>query len=153
MKNEKARKERVPHERKLRIVTATSPIEQTPVVNLEQIVGVYAGLMEQTRQLDELLTVIRDQILRAMRELEVRSIRDEEYEVIRQIRHRPAKLDQQKAEVLLKRFDRFNECVISQLDDQKVRTLVEELLANGSIGEDEVPYGPESKSEVLVLRR
>lgn len=140
-------------ERRLRVVTDEVAVGQTPILNLEQIVFLYAGLLEQTRQLDELLEVLREQILRAMNELGIKSVREDEFEVIRQIRHRAAKLDEKKAEALLLRFGRLEECLTPQLDEQKVRQVLEELRAAGRIPEDQMPYVPVPESEALIVRR
>ena len=125
----------------------------TPVFTLEEAIQLYIGLLEQARQLDQHLKVIRAELLRTMDGLGIQSVHQENLEILRQVRHYPPRLDRAKAEALLRQFGRLHECLVTELDENKARQTLEELRQQGRISEQQLPFEVLPESEVLIVRR
>ncbi len=140
-------------QKRLRVVAPRPSIEETTVLSFDDALHLYIALMEQSRQLDQHLQLIRQELLRAMEKLAITSVREADFEVIRQVRHRAPRMDTQKAEALLERFGRLKECLVPQLDEEKARKVLDELSAAGKIPKEQLPYEFPPESEILIVRR
>ena len=134
----------------LRIVTGR-PAE-TPVLDLAEATRTYALLLAQSRQLQETLDDLRERILRAMERTGVDELDVDGHRAIRQVRRFAPRLDEARAEALLRAAGRLEEAQRTVFDLAKARQVLEELCAQGEIREDDLPYGEPRAVEALIIR-
>lgn len=131
----------------------TRAVREAPVLTLEESVALYRRLLDQAEQLDASTRELRDQILRTLADLDTSEVRVNGLEVIRQVRHRVPALIADKAESILRRFDRLQECLVPKLDEQKATQVLEELRAQGKISAAQMPFEYKPETEALIVRR
>ena len=125
----------------------------TPDLSFEEVVQLYTGLLEQVKELDQHLKVLRQELLRTMDEMGIESVREDSLEVMRQVRHFAPRLDRDRAEALLRRHGRLQECLVTALDEDRAKQVLAELREQGRIAEGEMPLEYPPEREVLVVRR
>jgi hypothetical protein len=133
---------------------ATREMAAQKTLTLEEIIGLYSHLQEESKALQEQTQLLHDRILEVMREHGVESARSGEFEVVRVLRHYRAKLDVERARRILARYTRLKEATIETLDEAKAKEIIEDFQAQGLLSDIELPYEEEAaEGEALVVRR
>ncbi|HEX2924516.1 MAG TPA: hypothetical protein VHS28_10895, partial [Chloroflexota bacterium] len=64
----------------------------------------------------------------------------------------PPQIYPERAEEILQRYGRLDECQVEVLDEEKARKVLEELFRHGALTKDELPYLYIKPTEALVVR-
>ncbi len=123
------------------------------VLNLADALEVYHDLLEQSKELDQQVRLLRDRILQAMASRKLSQVEVDGYEVLRQFRHHAPLLNEEQARDLLRENGRLEECLVQQLDEDRAREVIDELFRHGRLAKDELPYVYVKPTEALVVRR
>lgn len=123
-----------------------------PVLDMAQSLDLYYDLLEHTKSLEEQLRMMRDRILSVLASRRLERVEADGYEAIRQLRHHPPRLNEERAEELLRDMGRLEECQVEVLDEERARQVIDELFQHGSISKDDLPYVYVKPTEALIVR-
>jgi len=122
-----------------------------PVLQIGEALGLYYDLLQQSKELEQEVRLLRDRILRSLSDRRIDRIQADGYEAERQVRHHAPRLVEDKAEEILERHGRLEECMVQVLDVDRAREVIDELFRHGSISKDELPYIYVKPTEALLV--
>ncbi len=125
---------------------------RVPVLNMADTLELYYDLLEQSKELEQQVRLLRDRILHAMSSRGLELVDTDGFEALRQLRHHPPQLNAERAEELLRDHRRLEECQVRRLDEEKTRQVIDELFRHGAISKDELPYVYVRPTEALIVR-
>ena len=126
--------------------------KEMAVISLADALELYHDLVEQAKGMDQLVRVLRDGILEAMSARKLTQVRADGYEAVRQLRHHPPQIDEDRATEILQEHGRLEECQTVELDEEKARAVIEELFMHGALTKEELPYVYIKPTEALLVR-
>lgn len=128
-------------------------VARIPTLSLADTIELYHDMLEQSKVMDQEVRLVRDRILRALASQRIDQIQSDGYEAIRQLRHHPPQLNEDRATEILREHGRLQECQVQVLDQEKARQAIEELFRHGALSKDELPYVYVKPTEALIVRR
>lgn len=126
---------------------------RAPVLNLADALELYYDLLGQSKEMDQQVRLLRDRILHSLSSRRIDRIQVDGYEAVRQLRHHPPQLNEERTAELLEEHGRLQECQVEVLDQEKARKVIDELFRHGALSKDELPYVYVKPTEALVVRR
>lgn len=132
---------------------ATTDTSRAPVLDLDDALQLYYDLLNGSKGMMEQVRLLRDRILRTLSTHNLERVQVDGFEAIRQLRHHPPQLNEERATEILEMHGRLEECQVEVLDQEKAREIIEELFHQGTISKDELPYIYVKPTEALVVNR
>ncbi len=126
---------------------------EVAVLNLAGALELYSDLLEQAKDMDQQVRMLRDNILRAMALRRLDHVLADGYEAVRQLRHHAPQLNEDRAARILEEQGRLQECQVTSLDQERARAVIDELFRHGALSKDELPYVYVRPTEALIVRR
>lgn len=126
---------------------------RAPVLNLADALELYYDLLQQAKEMEQQVRMLRDRILYSLASRRIDRVEVDGYQAERQIRHHPPQLNEDRAAEILVKHGRLEECQVEVLDQEKARQVIEELFRHGALTKDELPYVYVKPTEALVIRR
>ena len=124
---------------------------KAPVLNMADALELYYDLLQQAKGMEQQVRLLRDRILQSLASRKIDRLQVDGYEAERQLRHHPPQLNEDRANEILERHGRLEECQIETLDQEKARAVIDELFRHGAISKDELPYVYVKPTEALVV--
>jgi phage shock protein A len=126
--------------------------EDLAALSLGESLDLYAALREQSQQLEARVRALRDRILAVMVQHDLEQVQHGSYEVVRQVRRTPPKLDVERAREILEHHRRLKDCMVETMDVAKARQVLDEMVAAGDISRRDIPLQPGRMVEALIVR-
>ncbi len=126
---------------------------KVPVLELEDALGLYYDLLNESKGILEQVRLLRDRILHVLSARKIDRIEANGYEAVRQVRHHPPRLNEQRAVEILERHGRLDECQVEVLDEDRAMAVIEDLFHHGALSKDELPYIYVRPTEALIVNR
>ena len=126
--------------------------EETPIIDLQEGVRLYYDLLAEVDLLQDIADSMRGRILRAMERTGLDEFEADGVHAIRQVRHFPPRLNEERATRILEREGRLKEATTTTLDHEKARAILDELYVQHRIDKDELPYTEAREVEALIVR-
>ncbi len=126
---------------------------RVPVLNLNDTLELYYGLLEKTKEMEQEVRLLRDRILHSLSERGIAKEQVDGYDVERQIRHHPPQLNEDLAIEILAKHGRLAECQVEVLDQEKAREVIDQLFRHGALTKNELPFIYVKPTEALVVRQ
>lgn len=137
--------------RKFKVINVD--VSRVPVLELDDAVQLYFDLLTQSKETMEQVRLLRDKILTTLSAQKLDRVQVDGFEAIRQIRHHPPQLNEERAIEILESHGRLDECQIEVLDEDKARDVIEDLFHHGALSKDELPYIYVKPTEALVVNK
>ncbi|MGI5834981.1 MAG: hypothetical protein ACOX87_00640 [Chloroflexota bacterium] len=132
---------------------ANIDVSRSPVLEFDEAVQLYYDLLTQSKEMTEQVRLLRDKILRTLSAKKLERVQVDGYEAVRQIRHHPPQLNEDRAVEILEQHGRLEECQVEVLDEDKAREVIEDLFHHGALSKDELPYIYVKPTEALLVNK